>query len=106
MILDMDACLCRAASVRLRRGTESLCQACERFSELLGVSFIDHGVQEEFGLRAMVSQDWTVELTAPIGSNSALTSYFESWGGGTFGFGVRVKDIEDARTDATAKGDL
>ena len=79
-------------------------KASERFSELLGVSFIDHGVQEEFGLRAMVSEDWTIELITPSGSNSLLTTYLETRGEGIFGFSVNVKDIEGARVDIAAKG--
>ncbi|MFC2028209.1 VOC family protein [Chloroflexota bacterium] len=79
-------------------------KARERFSELLGVSFIDHGVHEEFGLQAMVSEDWTVELITPVGPNSPVTSYLESRGEGIFGFSVYVKDIEDTRADVTAKG--
>ncbi len=79
-------------------------KAAERYSELLGISFWDPGVDEKFGVRARVSWDGGVELISPIDEQSAAAPFFEEKGEGVIGVAFKVRDVEEAGAEAEAKG--
>ena len=79
-------------------------KASKSYSELLGISFWDAGVREDFGVRAMVSWDGGIELISPTDANSEAARFLEKRGEGLFGVIFKVSDIGEARARAEEKG--
>ena len=79
-------------------------KASDRYSELLGISFWDAGVQEEFGLRALVSWDGGVELVSPLHPQSDVAKFLERRGEGIYAVAFNVRSVEEARAMAKEKG--
>jgi methylmalonyl-CoA/ethylmalonyl-CoA epimerase len=83
---------------------KDLDKAAKRYSELLGTSFWDAGVQEKQGVRAMVSWDGQIELMSPVSAQSGAAIFLEKKGEGVFGVAWKVKDIDEAAAQMTKKG--
>jgi methylmalonyl-CoA/ethylmalonyl-CoA epimerase len=83
---------------------KDLDKAAKRYSELLGASFWDAGVQEKQGVRAMVSWDGQVELMSPVSAQSGAAIFLEKKGEGVFGVAWKVKDIDEASAQVTKRG--
>jgi len=79
-------------------------KAAKRYSELLGVSFWDAGVQEKQGVRAMVSWEGGIELMSPVSPTSAAAIFLEKKGEGVFGVAWDVKDLKEADAHLAKKG--
>jgi methylmalonyl-CoA/ethylmalonyl-CoA epimerase len=76
---------------------KDLDKAAKRYSELLGISFWDAGVQEDQGVRAMVSWDGQIELVSPISTQSGAAKFLEKKGEGIFGVAWKIEDINEAQ---------
>ncbi|MFC1944731.1 VOC family protein [Chloroflexota bacterium] len=79
-------------------------EAVKRYSELMGMDFIDFGAQEGFGVRAMVSRDWSVEIISPIDPQSAAARHLEKRGEGVIGVAFMVPNLDEAKDNAVGKG--
>jgi len=79
-------------------------KSAKRYSELLGTSFWDAGVQEKQGVRAMVSWDGQIEMMSPVDPKSAAAIFLEKKGEGVFGVAWNVEDIKEADAQVTKKG--
>ena len=79
-------------------------EASKRYSSLLGIRFWDAGVQEDFGVRAMVSWEGGVELIAPLDTDSRVARFLEKNGESIYGVAFNVTDIDRAVTAARQKG--
>ncbi|MFC1944109.1 VOC family protein [Chloroflexota bacterium] len=78
--------------------------AVKRWSELLRMDFIDFGVQEGYGVRAMVSLDWSVELIQPTDPKSYAGRFLERAGEGVIGVAFMTDDLEKAKANAVERG--
>ena len=83
---------------------KDLDKAANQYSEVLGVTFWDAGVQEDQGVRAMVSWDGQVELISPVSAQSAAAKFLERKGEGVIGVAWKVKDIDEASAEVANKG--
>jgi methylmalonyl-CoA/ethylmalonyl-CoA epimerase len=72
-------------------------KSAKRYSELLGTSFWDAGVQEKQGFRAMFSWEGQIELVSPISAQSGAAKFLEKKGEGIFGVAWKVEDIDEAQ---------
>ena len=78
-------------------------EATKRYSDLLGISFWDAGIQEEYGVHASISWEGGLELIMPLDSNSAIAKYLDRHGEGLYGVAFKVTDIDRAATAAKDK---
>ncbi len=82
----------------------NLDEAVMRYSDLLGVRFVDYGEQEKGGVRAMVSEDWLVELISPVQPQSVAARFLEKHGEGVMGVAFEVADLYEARRNVENNG--
>ena len=79
-------------------------EAASRYADLLGTRFLDLGAQEGHGVRAMVSEDWLVELLSPVDPRSFAARHLEKHGEGVMGVAFQIPDIDEARSHVKSKG--
>ncbi len=79
-------------------------ESAKRYADLLGITFLDLGVQEGHGVRAMVSKDWLVELISPVGPRCVAAHFLEKHGEGVMGVAFQVPNIDEARLHVENKG--
>jgi methylmalonyl-CoA/ethylmalonyl-CoA epimerase len=79
-------------------------KAAKQYSELLGVSFWDAGIQEKQGVHAMVSWEAGIELMSPVTPTSAAAVFLQKKGEGVFGVAWDVKDLKEADAHLAEKG--
>ena len=73
------------------------------FSELLDTEFIQVGVNEELGIRNVISPGG-VELIEPIRPDSNIAKFIDKRGEGLFALAFTVSDIDRARAKAEKTG--
>ena len=70
-------------------------QACQEFSELLGIDDWDEVLAPERQLRVLMSWGACIELVAPLGPGSILDEFIEKNGEGFFTMVFGVEKLED-----------
>jgi hypothetical protein len=71
-------------------------QACQEFSQMLGLDDWDEVLAPERSLRVLMSWGGCIELVAPTGPGSILDEFLEKNGEGFFTLTFGVEKLEDA----------
>ncbi len=79
-------------------------EAMKRYSDLLGLSFWDAGIQEKWSVHARISWEGGLELVMPLDSKSPIAKFLDKHGEGLFAVAFNVTDIDRATATARNKG--